>query len=314
MIVKLIDAIYEASVIPSYTTHGYRFRKKHLFQPLKDDLSELKVCITGSTSGLGKALAYSLARKNASLVLTGRSKEKLDNLRDQLSGLGTGVKDYLVADLSELDQINKLAASLNSTKYQLNALVNNAGYLATDYSTNSANIEKSFTVNCLAGLILMEKLKDKLASQAGSKVIHVSSGGMYTQKIDVENLQKGKQPFDGVIAYAQAKRAQVILNRLYAAEYQRSGIFSAVMHPGWAETPGVENSLPGFFNLFKGHLRTPEEGIDTILWLLEQKSLETGKLWFDRALKNEHVFFWTKESTQDCYILNDLCRKLALLS
>ena len=45
------------------------------------------------------------------------------------------------------------------------------------------------------------------------------------------------------------------------------GVLVTSMHPGWADTPGVRRSLPRFFKLTQGVLRTPDEGADTIVWL-----------------------------------------------
>jgi len=56
------------------------------------------------------------------------------------------------------------------------------------------------------------------------------------------------------------------------------------MHPGWAATPGIEASLPGFSRLIGPRLRTPEEGADTIVWLAAapEATRSTGRFWLDR--------------------------------
>ena len=53
--------------------------------------------------------------------------------------------------------------------------------------------------------------------------------------------------------------------------------------------------------------------MDTILWLIAKKGLPSGKFWFDREARKEHVFFWTRENTKDEGLLIDTCKKLALL-
>lgn len=311
MISKLIDSLMETLIVPSYTRIGYEYRDKNFFEDLNDELSESVICVTGCTSGLGLELSKALASKNANLILVARNEKKVQKLQGELKKLTKGSVQVFVADLSDLKEVHQLAQQLNQLN-KLTVLVNNAGYLATTYEVNKLGIEKSFAVNCLSGFILTQSLKDKLSESNGS-VIHVSSGGMYTQRINVATLEKGNKPFDGVTAYAQAKRAQVILNRIQAETLAELGIFSAAMHPGWAATPGVESSLPGFFKLFESLLRTPEQGMDTILWLIIKKGLPSGKFWFDREARKEHVFFWTRENTKDEGLLIETCQKLALL-
>lgn len=311
MFSKLIDNVMEALIVPSYTRIGFEYRNNNFFKDLSEELSDSVICVTGCTSGLGLALSKALASKNANLVLVARSKEKVQKLQRELEKITQGTVQVFVADLSDLKDVHQLAHQLNLLS-KLTVLVNNAGYLATTYEVNKQGIEKSFAVNCLSGFILTQKLKEKLSASNGS-VIHVSSGGMYTQRINVGTLEKGNKPFDGVVAYAQAKRAQVILNRIQAKTLSESGVFSAAMHPGWAATPGVESSLPGFFKLFESLLRNPEQGMDTILWLIVKKGLPSGKFWFDREARKEHLFFWTKEQVKDEDLLAETCNKLALL-
>ena len=62
-----------------------------------------------------------------------------------------------------------------------------------------------------------------------------------------------------------------------------SGITFAAMHPGWADTPGLAESLPGFHRRMRWALRTPAEGADTIVWLATApaRDVEDGRLYLD---------------------------------
>jgi hypothetical protein len=70
------------------------------------------------------------------------------------------------------------------------------------------------------------------------------------------------------------------------------------MHPGWAATPGVSESLPRFYTLTKPLLRTPEQGADTIVWLCasEEAAAKTGRFWHDRRARPTHRMKGTRES------------------
>jgi hypothetical protein len=66
------------------------------------------------------------------------------------------------------------------------------------------------------------------------------------------------------------------------------------MHPGWAQTPGVTDSLPGFDKIAKPILRTPEQGADTIVWLVAaaEPSRSSGRFWHDRRVRPTHYLPW----------------------
>ena len=126
-----------------------------------------------------------------------------------------------------------------------------------------------------------------LSSRIKSKdTIWVSSGGMYTEKLNVERTLNPPEPFDGMKAYARCKRAQVILAR-------RLGHQS--MHPGWTDTPGVQHAMPKFYDKTKTILRTLDQGADTIVWLAATRPSEKG-FWFDREIVSEYKMPFTKHS------------------
>ena len=104
---------------------------------------------------------------------------------------------------------------------------------------------------------LIGSLLPLLARTPGSRVIAVTSGGQYAQAIDVDDLEDGAGPYDGTRAYARAKRAQVTLIREWARRLGPAGIRFDSMHPGWADTPGLSEALPGFARLMGPLLRTP---------------------------------------------------------
>jgi len=107
---------------------------------------------------------------------------------------------------------------------------------------------------------------------------------MYLSGIDLDELQNPQGRYDGARAYARAKRGLMILTELWAEELRDSGVVVNAMHPGWADTPGVQDSLPGFHKLTRLLLRTPEQGADTIVWLAAatEAGNVSGKLWLDR--------------------------------
>ena len=95
----------------------------------------------------------------------------------------------------------------------------------------------------------------------------MSSGGMYAAGLTVDDLQMTDADYRGSEQYARAKRAQVTLNEMWARRVDRTAVVFHALHPGWADTPGVEASLPQFRRVMRPLLRTPAEGADTLVWL-----------------------------------------------
>jgi NAD(P)-dependent dehydrogenase (short-subunit alcohol dehydrogenase family) len=106
---------------------------------------------------------------------------------------------------------------------------------------------------------------------------------MYTQPFDLDRLEMGADDYRGTVAYARAKRAQVVLTEGLASELEGRAVVHA-MHPGWADTPGIGDSLPGFSRLIRPILRPVAHGADTIVWLVgsEEAGESTGGFWLDR--------------------------------
>jgi hypothetical protein len=85
------------------------------------------------------------------------------------------------------------------------------------------------------------------------------------------------------------------------------------MHPGWADTPAVQSSLPRFHRLARSILRTPAEGADTVVWLAASPAARawSGCFFFDREPRRTHLLSYTRESQSDRRALWELCERLS---
>ncbi|MEM8561875.1 MAG: SDR family oxidoreductase, partial [Pseudomonadota bacterium] len=106
--------------------------------------------------------------------------------------------------------------------------------------------------------------------------------------------------YSGSVAYARAKRGLMILTEEWAQRWADDGIVVNAMHPGWADTPGIEDSLTTFYKITKRLLRSPEEGADTAVWLAvaTEAGKVSGKFWLDREQHPSHVFKSTQETPE----------------
>ncbi len=173
--------------------------------------------------------------------------------------------------------------------------------MTKERSTSVDGYELTLATHVLGPLLLTELLTPLLAEAAPSKVVFVTSGGMYTEKLDVDDLELTGREFNGTAFYAHAKRVQVILTELLDARLEPLGITVHAMHPGWVDTPGVVDALPRFHTTLGRILRTPAQGADTIVWLAasEEAAEHGGKLWMDRRIRPAHRVPWTHEDAVD---------------
>lgn len=278
-VARSIDAALEITVAGSFSRIGYETRRRLTHWDDTPAMTGKVVVVTGATSGIGKAAAHEFADAGARVVIVGRSRQRLD-----VTAAEVGDAEVAMADLSDLDQSRDFVRDFLATHDRLDVLVHNAGALVPDFRLTPQGFEDTYASQVLSQHIITTGLLP-LLQESGGRVITVSSGGMYTQRLDPDHVEMGPDGFDGVRAYALAKRAQVTLNEEWARRFGDTGVTFQSMHPGWADTPGVQTSLPTFHRLTGPLLRTPEQGADTIVWLASapEAVARNGGFWLDRA-------------------------------
>jgi dehydrogenase/reductase SDR family member 12 len=298
---NVADRLIEIPIVTSFTKLGYLARRQlaEWDDPANTDLAGHLIAITGPTSGLGAQAARELASMNASLILIARSESKLSELVAELDVLGSGQMYPYVCDLGDHDRVRAVGAEVASNHPIIDALVHNAGSLFNVRRENSAGMELTVAVQVVAPHILTTVLLGSLQAAPDGQVVTMSSGGMYAARLSVSGLQMPPNKYNGSQQYALAKRAQVTLNEMWATRPEAEGVRFQAMHPGWADTPGVEESLPAFGKVLGPLLRTPHEGVDTLVWLLstdDATAAASGTFWLDRKVRAIHKLPTTSRS------------------
>ncbi len=281
-----------------FTKLGYKESRRR-WNPMSAYQGDRHALITGATSGLGLAAAGQLAALGARLTLVARNQQKAERLvADLKEQSGNDRISCEIADLSLMSDVHALCDRLLELDEPVDMLINNAGALFNPRQVTAEGYEKSFALLLLSPYIITERLQPLLAKAQSPRVVNVLSGGMYSQKIKVNDLQSERGEFSGSVAYARAKRGLMILTEEWAERWRGDGIVVNAMHPGWADTPGVETALPGFYRATKYLLRTPEEGADTVVWLAASTEAGevTGKFWLDREQHPSHLSDRTRET------------------
>jgi NAD(P)-dependent dehydrogenase (short-subunit alcohol dehydrogenase family) len=278
MIMKALSSVFfYGRFLRPFSVLGFRRAQRH-FQCDRFDFSNQRWIITGASGGLGRALALAANAMGAQVWALARSKDRLASLKD--AAKHPARLTPVVCDLGPAD-----------------VLVNNVGVLLDQTRLTEEGFELALATNLLGPVLLTRKLLAANALSPASQVINVSSGGMYGTALKLEAMtQPDLDGYDGVSAYAMHKRAMVSWTHHWNDTHPQGPVMQ-VMHPGWVKTPGVAVSLPYFSKIMKPLLRSPAQGIDTVLWLADERPPATGHgIWLDRALAEEHAFSMTQQS------------------
>ena len=298
---RALDLTLEGAVPLSFSRVGYAVRSRLGGWTATTDLpgAGRRVLVTGANSGLGYATARAILAAGGEVRLTVRSDEKgrdtLGRLAADLGRPSLGpAASYDVLDLDDLASVRAVAERQLARDERLDTVIHNAGALFAERQETVDGLERTYQVHVVAPFLLTALLLPRLVADAPTRVITVTSGGMYTQRLDTATVDSPDH-YRGAVAYARAKRAQVVLTREWARRTGPRAVGFHVAHPGWALTPGVESSLPGFRRLTGPVLRKPDQGADTIVWLALTPSLpEDGRLWHDRRPRLDHKLPWTR--------------------
>ena len=299
---NFFSSLLDTAVVPGFSRIGFlvRSRINHWDQVSSYDLTGKVVVVTGPTSGLGKECVRILAPTGAQLILVARNKEKCEDVISSIRNICTGPEPVcVVAEMGDLASVGKAAREIATRFPQIFAVVHNAGALLNSREVSPQGIEQTVASHVLGPHLLTTVLLPNLVATQG-RVVTVSSGGMYSAELPnidgKRTMEMRVESYNGSKQYAIAKRAQVTLNEIWATK-ERAIHFDS-MHPGWADTPGVQESIPAFRRITKPILRSPEQGADTIAWLAAVQPIPaaSGSFWSDREVRSIHKIPTTRRS------------------
>jgi dehydrogenase/reductase SDR family member 12 len=283
---SVVDEALEATVVLSWSRLGYLVRRRlWSWAPPAPSMGSAVALVTGGTRGIGRSLASSLASLGASVGVVGRRRESAEAAAWEIGRESGSPRVWAeVADMSSLGQVRALAERVTERVGRVDVLVHNAGLLHRTRQLSDQGVESTAATHVLGPHLLTAALAPLLEAARPSKVIWMSSGGMYLQRLDVELLDSVEDRYRPAVVYARAKRAQVALAGLWAERLGPAGVRAYVMHPGWVDTGALAEGLPRFRALLRPLLRTPEQGADTAVWLASGQGPAAGPVgfWLDR--------------------------------
>jgi len=295
----MLGRLLDATILFSFDRSGFE-RHARAFRPedLDVDLTGQRYAITGANSGIGFETARGLVQLGGTAVLLCRSVARGEAAAAVLRAEVPSANVEVVGlDVSELDEVDAAVEAIGGQP--LHGLIHNAGALLHHRERTRTGMERLCATHLAGPWRLSHRLRPALAAAHG-RIIWVSSGGMYTQRLVVDGLDdRDDGPWDGVEVYARTKRAQVVL----AGELDRHwpDVRVHAMHPGWADTPAVRVALPRFHARLQQRLRTPAQGADTVVWLAASPHVEgqAGAFWFDRRKVSPYLVPGKREAPEE---------------
>ncbi len=313
---RALSRVVDPTIALSFDRTGFQIHSL-AFRPddLDVDLSGRRCLVTGANSGIGYESALALADLGAEVVLLCRNRERgkaaAARIREQTGNARVSVEKL---DISRLASVQSAAQRLR--KRPVDVLIHNAGVLPDQRIETEDGLELAFATHVVGPFLLTRLLQPTLEKSSDARVIWVSSGGMYTRRLEVSDPNWEEREYDGVLAYAETKRAQVVLAELWAEELRGTSVVVNSMHPGWADTPSVRTSLPTFYRVTRHLLRTPAEGADSVVWLAASPRANqwTRCFFFDRAIRRTHLMPFTRESDEERSQLWKMCEEACAVS
>jgi NAD(P)-dependent dehydrogenase (short-subunit alcohol dehydrogenase family) len=295
----LLDVALDRTVVPGYTRIGYALRRLGwpADDPAPGSMAGRRALVTGASSGLGTATAERLAALGATVHLLVRDEQRGKAAMAEIHRRVPAADLHLErCDVSDLGDVRRFATDFAARVDRLDVLVHNAGTLPAERTESADGHELTVATHVLGPVLMTELLLPVLQGHA-ARVVLVSSGGMYAQALPVDDPEYRQGRYRGTTAYARSKRMQVALAPLLQERWADHDVAVHVMHPGWADTPGVASSLPLFRTLTRPLLRDADEGADTVVWLAATRQpLPGGRFWQDRAERPTHYLGLNRET------------------
>lgn len=216
--------------------------------------------VTGATAGIGRAVALQLAALGAEVVVHGRNAERGAKTVQEIQNAG-GKARFVAADLSEVDDVRRLAAEAGP----VDILINNAGVykFGTTADLDAQVFDEQIDINLRAPYLLVQQLVPGMAARGAGAVVNIS-----TLAAAVPARTAG--------VYGASKAGLELLTRVWADEFGRSGVRVNAVQAGPTETLGAA-AIPGLAEAFAtvttlGRVAQPDEIANAVTFLVSPQA------------------------------------------
>ncbi len=205
------------------------------------DVAGKRILLTGASSGIGEAAAEKFAAKGATVIAVARRQELLDELVGRITAKGGDARAHAV-DLSDLDAIDELVATVERDLGGVDILINNAGRSIRRPLAESLDrwhdVERTMTLNYYSPLRLIRGLAPGMRERRDGHIINVATWGVMNES----------SPLFAV--YNASKAALAAVSRVIETEWASVGVHSTTLYYPLVKTPMIAptrayDGLPG---------------------------------------------------------------------
>jgi retinol dehydrogenase-13 len=246
-----------------------------------EDFKNKLVVITGATSGIGYYTARKYAAHGTDLLCINRNLQKSEALCYELKKEFGANCEYKIADLSNLQDIHRVAEELSKLDTPIDLLIHNAGIYLTQRELTPEGLEKVFVIQFLSSFIINFKLMEKLKSQERARIIMVNSEGhrFAAWGLRLDDLNWEKRRYSGLGSYGSAKLGQLLSMTVFNEHFQNTRVTINAMHPGAVKTDTWQENGPGYRwfkrNFLDKSLKSPQISAEALYYLGVSKEVET---------------------------------------
>jgi NAD(P)-dependent dehydrogenase (short-subunit alcohol dehydrogenase family) len=240
--------------------------------------------VTGATNGIGEVTALELARMGATVVIIGRNEAKAKATIAKIkSDVANADVDYLIADLSLMRDVKKVAEAFREKYARLDVLVNNAGMVFDKRIATAEGLEITFALNHMSYFYLTHLLLDMLKASGTptqkSRVVSVSSGAHQIGTPNFDDVQFERRNYNQFRAYGQSKMMNILFTNELARQLasENANVTANALHPGAVKTgfgAGNTGFMRTLISLARPFFLTPEQGAQTQIYLASSPEVE----------------------------------------
>ena len=258
-------------------------------------MKDKRVLITGATNGIGKQAALEIAAMGAAVTIVGRSESKTRAVCSELqTQSGSDKIDWLLADLSSMAEVRRVAEEFRARHNRLDVLLNNAGAVFSEFQASADGYEMTFALNHISYYLmthlLLDMLKRTAADEGEARIINVSSSAHRNASLRLDKL-KDASGYSFMNSYGASKLMNVLFTYELARRLQGSGVTVNTVHPGLVDTGFGHNTARIWSVMIKVLQRlfaiSTERGAETLVYLATADEVAgiTGKYWNEKTQK-----------------------------
>ncbi len=251
-------------------------------------MKDRTVLITGASSGIGFESALGLAKLGAEIVMVGRDAQRTAQAAEQVRAqTGNSSVSHLLADLSSIKEVRRVAQEFKDKYKKLDVLLNNAGAIFLSRKVSVDGYEMTFALNHLNYFLLTDLLLDMLKAGPSGRIVNVASRAHYGGHVNFDDLQS-QHGYNGMKVYGTSKLMNVLFTYELARRLQGTNVTANCLHPGFVASNFATNN--GWFVRiamnFMGSRISVEDGAKCSIYLASSPDVQgvSGK-YFNYDLK-----------------------------